>query len=114
MVASESRRGDPSGIASVAGVAMSRPDGVGIEALMSRTPVRFPIAFRSAALILVLVVVSLATGPMGAGAAPSQQQVQDAKARVAQLLGELKDMRAKLDAIDQDLAAATAEVDRQR
>ncbi|MDP9330611.1 MAG: peptidoglycan DD-metalloendopeptidase family protein [Actinomycetota bacterium] len=81
---------------------------------MSRTPARFPIAFRSAALILVLVVVSLATGPTGAGAAPSSQQVQDAKARVAQLLGELKDMKAKLDAIDQDLAAATAEVDRQK
>ena len=81
---------------------------------MTRTLRRFPIAFRSVAVGLALVGVMVAAIPTGAGAAPSAQQVKNAKERVAQLLRELKDARGKLDAINQDLAAATGEVDKQQ
>ena len=79
---------------------------------MSRTPRRFPIAFRSCALVMALVAVIAAASPTGAGAAPSSQQVQDAKDRVASLLAQLRDAKSKLTAIDQQLTAAAAEVDK--
>lgn len=79
---------------------------------MPRTSRRFPIAFRSCAVVMTLVAVIAAATPTGAGAAPSSQQVQDAKDRVASLLAQLRDAKAKLAAIDQQLAAAAAEVDK--
>src|SRR5207249_3126445 len=82
------------------------------DLFMPRTPRRFPIAFRSCAVVMTLVAVIAAATPTGAGAAPSSQQVQDAKDRVASLLAQLRDAKAKLAAIDQQLAAAAAEVDK--
>jgi peptidoglycan hydrolase CwlO-like protein len=79
---------------------------------MSRTPRRFPIAFRSCAAALAVVAVLSLAAPTGAGAAPSAQQVQTAKDRVAALLAQLKPEKVKLDAIDAQLTAAAAEVDR--
>jgi peptidoglycan hydrolase CwlO-like protein len=79
---------------------------------MSRTPRRFPIAFRSCAAALAVVAVVFMAAPTGAGAAPSAQQVQDAKDRVAALLSQLKAEKSKLAVINAQLTAAAAEVDK--
>jgi murein DD-endopeptidase MepM/ murein hydrolase activator NlpD len=77
---------------------------------MPRSHRPFPTVFRVLAAVLALAAVALVVTP-GAGAAPSQQDVDDARARVEQLLDTLDAKRAELASIQEEVDRAAFLVD---
>jgi murein DD-endopeptidase MepM/ murein hydrolase activator NlpD len=69
---------------------------------------------RSCAIALVVMLSLMVAAPTGADAAPTAQQVHNAKDRVAQLVSQMKDAQSQLDSINAALAVATEQVDKEQ
>ena len=78
---------------------------------MTRAPRAFPRAFR--VLAAAFAVLALAWFVPAAGAAPTEEEVNEAEAYAEQLQDDVAAINAELDAIEQRLAGQTAEIDRQ-
>jgi murein DD-endopeptidase MepM/ murein hydrolase activator NlpD len=80
---------------------------------MPRKPRAFPIALRACTIALALIAGLLTPVPAPAEAAPTAQQVHDAKTRVDALVQQMQQAQATLDSINRSLQAATVAVDKQ-
>ena len=79
---------------------------------MTETVRRFPRTTHVAVVIALLALVSVATTV--AGAAPSKEDVERARARLARIEGDLDVIRDRLAQLQEDLNGATARVERRQ